>query len=222
MESSAFALARRRLPIVQFALDGLAWVAAIPFATVARYDFQLDPVSWAGVACAVLAAATLQGVIGMLLGLYRRQYHYGSLEEVRALGLTMLGVVPLTIGVVRAFPGSVPRSVPIVAALTALVLAFLVRYLARLAEDFGLRPLPSRSNPVVVFGAGNAGRQIVRTMLRTPDSPYRPVALLDDDPQKSRLRVDGLRVKGTRANLADVAAAHGAGARPPGDPVGER
>ena len=206
----AVALARRRLPIVQFILDALAWTIAIPFAAYARHDFEFDPVNWAGAARAVLVAVTLQGVIGTLLGLYRRQYHYGSLEEVRALGFTMVGVVPVTMAVVRAFPGSVPRSVPIVAAFLALVLAFMVRYLARLAEDLGLRPLPNRSDPVVVFGAGNAGRQIVRTMLRTPDSPFRPVALLDDDPQKSRLRVDGLRVKGNRADLADVAAAHGA------------
>lgn len=203
-------VARRRMPLAQFVLDALAWSVAIPFATYARYDFELDPISWAGVGRAVLAVVLLQGVVGLLLGLYRRQYHYASLEEVRALGLSMLGVVPFTIGVMRAFPGSVPRSVPIVASFLALVLAFLVRSLARLAEDLGLRPLPNRSAPVVVFGAGNAGRQIVRTMLRTPDSPYRPVALLDDDPQKSRLRVDGLRVKGTRADLAAVAAAHGA------------
>lgn len=206
----AIALARRRLPVVQFVLDALAWSVAIPFASYARYDFEFGPVNWSGVAGAVLVAVVLQGVIGLLLGLYRRQFHYGSFEEVRAVGLSMLGVVALTIGVMRAFPDSVPRSVPIVAGFLAIVVAFVVRYLARLAEDAGLRPLPQRSEPVVVFGAGNAGRQIVRTMLRTPDSPYRPVALLDDDPQKSRLRVDGLRVKGTRADLADVAAAHGA------------
>jgi FlaA1/EpsC-like NDP-sugar epimerase len=201
---------RRFLPAVQFLLDAAAWSVAVPFATIARYDFELDAVNWAGVARVILITLALQGIIGLLLGLYRRHYHYGSLDEVRALGLSVLGVMLVAVGIVRATPGSVPRSVPVVAALLALVLAFLVRYLARLAEDYGLRPAPGQSAPVIVFGAGNAGRQIVRLMLRTPDSAYRPVALLDDDSQKSRLHVDGLRVRGTRADIVDVAAAHGA------------
>lgn len=204
------AIAKRRLPVIQFALDGWAWAAAVPFATLARYDFEFDPVNWAGVARIVGLAIALQGAVGLLLGLYRRQYHYGSLEEVRSLGLGVLAVMLLSIGIVRAFPESVPRSVPVTGACLALVLALTVRYLARLAEDHVLRPTEANSAPVVVFGAGNAGRQIVRTMLRTPDSPYRPVALLDDDPHKSRLRVDGLRVRGTRHDIERVAATHGA------------
>ena len=207
----ALSAARRCLPVVQFLLDAAAWSLSVPFATVARYDFRFEPVDWSGVALVVAVVIALQGAVGLLLGLYRRHYHYGSLEEIRALGYSVLGVMLVTVGIVRSAPGLVPRSVPIVAAFLALVLAFLVRYLARLAEDYGLRPPLGRSSPVVVFGAGNAGRQIVRTMLRTPDSPYRPVALLDDDPQKSRLRVDGLRVRGTRADITQVATAHGAG-----------
>ena len=82
---------------------------------------------------------------------------------------------------------------PIVAACLALVLACLVRYLARLVEDHNLRPLDHSSEPIVVFGAGNAGAQIVKMMMHSPDSPYRPVALLDDDPRKSHLRIHGLR-----------------------------
>ncbi len=104
----------------------------------------------------------------------------------------------------------VPRTAPIIAGFLALVIAFAVRSLARLLEDHGLRPAIERSEAVVVFGAGNAGRQIVRTMLRAPDSPYRPVALLDDDPQKSRLRIEGLHVVGTRRDIVAVAHEYGA------------
>src|SRR5690242_4235973 len=78
----ALALAQRHLPIVQFVLDAVAWAAAILFATYARFDFSLTPINWGGVAWAVAIAVTLQGLIGLLLGLYRRHYHYGSLEEV--------------------------------------------------------------------------------------------------------------------------------------------
>ena len=61
-----------------------------------------------------------------------------------------------------------------------------------------------------MVGAGEAADQIVRTMRRSKDSPYRPVALVDDDPRKASLRLNGLRVQGTTADVIDVVAAHGA------------
>jgi len=45
---------------------------------------------------------------------------------------------------------------------------------------------------------------VVNAMLRSPTSPFVPVALLDDDPRKSRLRIAGVAVRGTRRVLADV------------------
>jgi FlaA1/EpsC-like NDP-sugar epimerase len=47
-------------------------------------------------------------------------------------------------------------------------------------------------------------------LLGEPESAYRPVALLDDDPAKRRLRVHGIPVLGDRAKMAEVAAATGA------------
>jgi FlaA1/EpsC-like NDP-sugar epimerase len=205
------AFVRRHLPVVQFVHDAAAWAIAVPFATYARFDFDAGPVNEAGMLWATVLAISLQGVIGALLGLYRRQYNYGSLDEVRALALSVAGVSLVGLGVARAFGGSmVPRTAPVIAGFLALVMAFGVRYVARLVEDRTLRPSVDRSEPVVVFGAGNAGRQIVRTMLRDPGSRYRPVALLDDDPHKSRLRIDRLRVEGTREDIAAVADAYGA------------
>jgi FlaA1/EpsC-like NDP-sugar epimerase len=58
---------------------------------------------------------------------------------------------------------------------------------------------------VVVFGAGEAGASIVAQLRRTATSPYVPVALLDDDPHKRRLQISGVRVQGTRHDLARTA-----------------
>ena len=42
-----------------------------------------------------------------------------------------------------------------------------------------------------MFGAGEAGTALINRLLAEPDAAYRPVALLDDDPDKRRLRVHG-------------------------------
>jgi FlaA1/EpsC-like NDP-sugar epimerase len=57
----------------------------------------------------------------------------------------------------------------------------------------------------LVFGAGDGGKLVVRAMLRDAQSAFVPVGLLDDDPRKKFLRLDGVRVQGTRDDLAAVA-----------------
>ena len=128
------------------------------------------------------------------------------------LGFCVAIVAVVTFVLARLFGGSlVPRSVPVLAAFLALVLAVVCRYVARLVEDRHLRPPDDQSEPIVVFGAGDAGNQITRTLLRSPNSPYRPVALVDDDPRLARMQLNGLRVRGTGADALDVATRYGAG-----------
>ena len=192
--------------MIQFAVDAAAWAVAVPLTTFLRYDMRIDPVNEAGVVAVVAVAIVLQGLVGLSLGLYRRRYHYGSFDEVRVLGLCVAIVAVVTFILARLFGGSlVPRSVPVLAAFLALVVAVVCRYVARLVEDRHLRPPDDRSEPIVVFGAGDAGNQITRTLLRSRNSPYRPVALVDDDPRRARMQLNGLRVRGTGADALDVA-----------------
>jgi FlaA1/EpsC-like NDP-sugar epimerase len=63
---------------------------------------------------------------------------------------------------------------------------------------------------IIVFGAGDAGTQLVHRLVRQPGAEYRPVAILDDDPCKRRLRIAGVPVAGDRSAMAAVAAETGA------------
>ncbi len=202
---------RRSFPALQIAADIAAWAVAIPFATVLRYDFVLRKPNWTGVLLMVALAAVLQVAIGAALGLYRRRYHYGSFDEMRVVAgsVALVGLVLFTVATIDG-GALVPRSVPVLAAFLALVIAAGIRYTARLLEERHLRPAGHLSQPLVVIGAGEAADQITRTMRRTKDSPYRPVALVDDDPRKRSLRLNGLRVQGTAGDVLEVAAAHGA------------
>ena len=73
-----------------------------------------------------------------------------------------------------------------------------------------MRPSLDAADKVLVMGAGEAGIQLVTSMLRNPESPYYPVAMLDDDPLKSHLQVMGVPVVGDRDALADAVASTGA------------
>ena len=157
---------RRAFPVLQFVADALAWAIAVPVATWLRYDLRIRPIDVAGVMIVTGVAICAQGAIGFGFGLYRRRYHYGSLDEVRVLGISMAAVA-LATGVVSQSVDEtwVPRSVPVLAGLLALVLAMVVRFSARLIEERRLGPSPERSEPVIVFGAGASGAQIVKSQM---------------------------------------------------------
>ena len=56
----------------------------------------------------------------------------------------------------------------------------------------------------LIIGAGNAGEQIVRDMKRTKDSPYLPVAFVDDDPAKKKVMIHGIKVVGNRKDIPQI------------------
>ena len=89
----------------------------------------------------------------------------------------------------------------------SLCLAFVAgsRLLARTLIE---RPLPgqivARGKEAIVVGAGDAAQLVVKEMLRNPALGYTPIGLVDDDPRKRNLRLHGVRVLGTTADLAHV------------------
>jgi dTDP-glucose 4,6-dehydratase len=56
----------------------------------------------------------------------------------------------------------------------------------------------------LIYGAGESGNQITRLFAATPESTYRPIGFLDDDPAKRRLHMNGLRVLGTIEDLEAI------------------
>ncbi len=191
-------------PLHQAAVDGAIWAAVLPITTMLRYDLELEPIDWTGVATVMLFAVTGQWAVGYTLGLYRRRFKYASFDELMALATTMM-LVGLMLSVLVWAPNAatVPRSVPILATGLTVSTAMAVRSLRRLWLLRKSRP--SEAAPLIVVGAGDAAHDIIRNLLAYPDGPYRPVALLDDDPLKSNLRTQGVKVEGTLDELEQVA-----------------
>jgi len=83
------------------------------------------------------------------------------------------------------------------------------RYMAFAVRQRSRKPT-SEAVDVIVFGAGDAGSILISRLTHELDSVYRPVAVLDDDPAKRRLRIQGIPVRGDRTQMARVAAQTGA------------
>ena len=149
--------------------------------------------------------AAAQVLLGMAGGLYRRRYLPFSFEEI--------GIAAITVGLAGACGVVADLAVTgnrfghrtVWATATAASLVLAVRYLRRLRARIVRGRRAKRRTPVVVVGAGEGGHRAVRAMLTSAASPYRPVALLDDDPAKRSLRIMGVRVLGGFDDLGDVA-----------------
>jgi FlaA1/EpsC-like NDP-sugar epimerase len=147
--------------------------------------------------------------IFVLFGFYNRWWRYVSTRDMwgAARGVVVASLlVDLTL---YAFPPTgtarLPRGIAVIDML--LLLAFVAgsRLLARSLIE---RPAPggfmARGREVVIVGAGDAGQLILRELQRSPQLGYTPIGLLDDDPRKKNLRVHGVRVLGTTADLRRV------------------
>jgi FlaA1/EpsC-like NDP-sugar epimerase len=208
-------LSERTRRAVQLTADCATWILAILAGLIARYELAVPWGSVAGSLVICIAAALIVHVGVARAGLlYRGRYRFGSFEEVAGVAR----VTVLTAGAVLAVDLAssdvgdfqrLPVSVPLAAAAVALLLMAATRYLWRSVCEHATRT-SAGGEPLIVFGAGDGGFQIVRSMLLSSDNSYLPVALLDDDPGKQRLRLLGLEVQGGRQRIAAVAAATGA------------
>ncbi|MEY2567074.1 MAG: hypothetical protein QOE35_1603 [Actinomycetota bacterium] len=198
-------LAERRL-YVQVLLDAGSWAIAIVFATVMRYDFnRLGHIDWGGVGGLIPVAAVTQVAGGLAFGLYLGRWRYGSFEEALALSRAVLLATGLLYAVNLVMGDLVPVTAVLSAGFVALVLMAASRYLWRLVLETRRRPDEATAKRVLVFGAGDGAAQIIGQMLRDRNSPYLPVALLDDDPRKRKLRISGVHVVGGRAHVQRAA-----------------
>lgn len=188
--------------------DGVIWFGSVYAAALLRYDFHTARALVHATFVFACVAALLHVAVGAALGPYRVGHLRGSFEETADISRAVTITAGLLIFISLSVEAAVPRSVPLIGAAVAVSGMFAARFLVRsVRASMAQEHLGDRR--VIIFGAGDAGRRMIRSM-REPGSGYFPVALLDDDRHKRRLRIDGVPVRGTRDDMQKVAEKHDA------------
>ena len=195
----------------------LADLVLIVTAVVASFALRLDIgpafVSYLPQAGYMIAIAlVVKPTVFYLLGMYRRYWVYASVREIQVIAVaTATASVFVALFVILLVPltgRSVPRLVPGIDWLLTLFLIgglrFSVRLLAELTQRNGHEARPGGTRRVVVVGAGDAGTLMVREMQRNPQLHLRPVAFVDDDSEKLKKDIYGVRVAGRLDQLPAV------------------
>lgn len=199
----ALTLRHRRVIVVGIHL--VLTVVSNYVAFLLRFDGAIPPAHLESCLTMLPWLVVIRGLVFIPFRLYEGLWRYTSIWDLR----NIVGAVLVSTGAFAALTHwgfgltSYPRSVFVIDSLVAVVLMGGIRLFRRVVRDFG--PLERRRR-VLVYGAGDAGEMIVRDMLHNPFYERAPVGFIDDDPGKRGRRIHGLRVLGSRADLAGIIA----------------
>ena len=143
------------------------------------------------------------------IGLHRQSWRFASVEDLPPLVLSVLSSSALIIVALWVFwtsPGGFPLSTLAIDMVLCLVLVTAGRFAFRLVggpvDHLGNRAPRRRA---IVVGAGNAGNLTIEAMQSPRLGGFKPVAIVDDNPQVKGMRIRGVVVLGNIDDLPEVA-----------------
>lgn len=191
--------------------DAVVWVSAVLVTIWSRLEFAPSSAAVLDALLLALIAASVHVGAGLLLGPYLVPHLRGSFEEVTSLAraAAIAGAFLVLLATATNDVLFLPRSSPFLSTAMAVTLMLAGRVTVR-AYRARHTPCNPDANRVIILGAGESGRSVVRA-LRQADTPdLVPVGLLDDDRRKRRLVIDGLPVAGDRTMMSQLAVRTGA------------
>jgi FlaA1/EpsC-like NDP-sugar epimerase len=145
-----------------------------------------------------------------LLGLDRRWARYVSLTDLVRLAFSNLIGSSLSLIILLAIKGGVPRSVYAIDFLLCVMLTAGLRVAVRVASESNRPGKPAQNQKrTIVYGAGNAGASLLRDLRQNPALKYDVCGFVDDNPQKLGLVLQGAKVLGTGNDLDTIARKYG-------------
>lgn len=141
--------------------------------------------------------------------LYSFSWSYVSAQEMISLFLATtlsLLLVGVTIFFSADFPGftGFPRSVFFISYFLIFIFSGALRFSKRVYIYITDRRFLKQKESTLIVGAGDAGEQILRSILSSKNSPYNPVGFVDDSRIKQGVAIHGVKVLGKIVDLPKV------------------
>jgi FlaA1/EpsC-like NDP-sugar epimerase len=225
IRAAALPIHRHSLP--QLAVDGALVAIAYYLAFELRFDNGAGGSSQLPHDYQLLLERTIWWVLGgslivlVLARVYQRRWRYAGQRDYEAVLravvlIVLLSVVAIEVArPVHRYPHGITVAVSL--PIGVVVLFFLLCLLFLCGVRMGARAVYERrplagfrgggkgERSVLIVGAGDGGRLVLREIVRNRGLGLQPVGFLDDDPRKRGLRIDGVKVRGnTEQELSRV------------------
>ena len=143
------------------------------------------------------------------IGLHKTSWRFASVEDLPPLVgavLSSSALIMVALWVFWTAPGGFPLSSLAIDMVLCLVLVTIGRFAFRLisgpSDRFGNKAPRKRA---IIVGSGNAGALTIEAMQSPRLGGFRPVAIVDDNVHAQGVRIRGVEVMGTIADIAAVA-----------------
>jgi FlaA1/EpsC-like NDP-sugar epimerase len=189
--------ARRRYPVPIIISDLMAFLPAFWAAGLLRNEVDSVELPWKTIVQVALVSLVIFVTTAHFLHLYRDRYRVGTFDEIFVLGITWTAAGLLsTVLNLLIFNPRAPISVVAIGMMHVGVWLLGTRAVWRLVIRSERRPDPTGRKRVLVFGAGEGGESVIKSMLNDPTSRYVPIGIIDDDDRKQNRSIEGIRVLG--------------------------
>jgi FlaA1/EpsC-like NDP-sugar epimerase len=201
-------------PVIRFRrpLILLAHVVAVPAVYLAAFALRFDvPVPADRMALfwmTVPVLLALRIVTFAWFNLFEGWWRHAGMQDLIDLvkAVTLSSVLFLCCLFLLGDFRELPRSLLVLDWMLAMAVFGGVRFAVRgVREHRVTRSNAGSGKRALIIGAGDAAESLLRQLRRYESNRIRPVALVDDDPLKEGMRLHGIRVEGTTAQLREIA-----------------
>ena len=188
--------------LVAFALSGV-------LAFLLRFDFSVPEIFSGHFRFAIPVWVVAKAVSFRIFGLDRGWWRYVSVPDVvRIVAGNLLGSVLASLIIVAVGPSSFPRSLYALDFLICVMATASVRIATRMVYEAGTQAKSNLGTRILIYGAGAAGQALVREIRSNNQLPYAVCGFVDDDQNKRGVTLNGVRVLGTGAAMAELVRKH--------------
>jgi len=199
----------RTRALTVFGIEIATILSSAVLAFLLRFDFRVPAYYIHILLLASIVWVPVKLTSFKLLGLDRRWARYVSLTDLVRLAFSNLIGSSLSLVILLAIKGGVPRSVYAIDFLLCVMITAGLRVAVRVASESNR---PGRTAPnqkrTIVYGAGNAGASLLRDLRQNPALNYDVCGFVDDNPQKLGLVLQGVSVLGSGGDLDAIATKH--------------
>ena len=198
-----------RRTMVIFVLDMLCIAGSFFLALWMRFEFRLGaiPQMYLNEYLKIIGPwIVICLVVFQLFRLYNSIWSFVSIDELFRIILAYGVLLAAGLAYVLILKIDMPRSFYfagfIMSFMSTTALRFSYRFMRQLMA--GISTEKSERDRILMIGAGEAGRQLIREINSNPRLGSRVVCIIDDNPSKRRRYLDGVEIAGGRQEIPDA------------------
>lgn len=168
-----------------------------------RFDLAIPDTVRSQLGNVIILALCVKLVVFWAARLDRGFWRFLEIQDVVRL-LVANGTASFIYAMMLALSGMASVSIPLIDFLLCFLLMSAARAVIQLCKGIALRERRMNRKHVLVYGAGSAGRNLLREFHENPRLGYEAVGLLDDDPAKRWSELLGVPILGTGREAGEI------------------